>query len=93
MKMTDQSLKIEVGSIVSGLISTESVEITKIQALGTKYSLSFTGVNSRRAGSVIVTRERINALELLTTDGVFNFKGDHHLQIQLLHPPQRPIRR
>ena len=35
--MTNQSLKIEVSSIVPGLISTESVEITKIQSLGTKY--------------------------------------------------------
>ena len=74
--MTDQTLKIEVGSIVSGLTPAESVEITKIQALGSKYSLSYTGVNTRKAGSKIVTPEQIEALELLTVDGEFNFKGD-----------------
>ena len=74
--MTDQTLKIEVGSIVAGLVPTESVEITKIQALGSKYSLSYTGVNTRRAGSKIVTREQAESLEILTADGEFNFKGD-----------------
>ncbi len=74
--MSDQTLKIDVGSIVSGLSPTESVEITKIQALGSKYSLSYTGVNTRKAGSKIVTPEQIEALELLTVDGEFNFKGD-----------------
>ena len=74
--MTDQTLKIEVGSIVSGLTLAESVEITKIQALGKKYSLSYTGVNSHRTGSKIVTTEQIEALEVLTAEGEFNFKGD-----------------
>ena len=74
--MTDQTLKIEVGSIVSGLLPTESVEITKIQALGKKYSLSYTGVNTHRAGSKIVTAEHIEALDVLTSEGEFNFKGD-----------------
>ena len=74
--MTNQKLKIEVGSIVSGLVPAESVEITKIQALGSKYSLSYTGVNTHRAGSKIVTTEQIDALEVLTADGEFNFKGD-----------------
>ena len=74
--MSDQNLKIEVGSIVSGLSPSESVEITKIQALGSKYSLSYTGVNTHRAGSKIVTTEQIEGLEVLTADGEFNFKGD-----------------
>ena len=74
--MTDQTLKIEVGSIVSGLTPTESVEITKIQALGSKYSLTYTGVNTHRAGSKIVTFEQIEALDVLTSEGEFNFKGD-----------------
>ena len=74
--MTDQTLKIEVGSIVSGLMPAESVEITKIQALGSKYSLSYTGVNTHRAGSKIMTLEQIDALDVLTAEGEFNFKGD-----------------
>ena len=73
--MTDQKLKIEVGSIVSGLTPTESVEITKIQALGSKYSLSYTGVNTKKAGSKIITLEQIESLEVLTAEGEFNFKG------------------
>lgn len=74
--MSDQTLKIEVGSIVSGLAPTESVEITKIRPLGSKYSLSYMGVNTRLAGSKIVTLEQIDALEVLTADGEFNFHGD-----------------
>ena len=74
--MTNQTLKIEVGSIVSGLLPTESVEITKIQALGSKYSLTYTGVNTHRAGSKIVTFEQIESLDVLTAEGEFNFKGD-----------------
>ena len=52
--MTDQTLKIEVGSIVSGLTPAESVEITKIQAMGLEYSLSYTEVNTHRAGSILL---------------------------------------
>ena len=74
--MTDQKLKIEVGCIVSGLTPSESVEITKIQALGKKYSLFYTGVNTKKAGSKIVTAEQIDTLEILTSEGEFNFKGD-----------------
>ena len=74
--MTNQMLKIEVGSIVAGLVPAESVEITKIQTLGSKYSLSYVGVNTRRLGSKIVTKEQADALEVLTTDGEFNFWGD-----------------
>ncbi len=74
--MTDQTLKIEVGSLVSGLTPAESVEITKIQALGSKYSLTYTGVNTKKAGSKIVTLEQIEALDVLTAEGEFNFKGD-----------------
>lgn len=74
--MTNQMLKIEVGSIVAGLVPAESVEITKIQTLGSKYSLSYVGVNTRRLGSKIVTKEQTDALEVLTTDGEFNFRGD-----------------
>ena len=74
--MSDQTLKIEVGSIVSGLAPNESVEITKIRPLGSKYSLSFMGVNTRLSSSKIVTPEQIDALEVLTADGEFNFHGD-----------------
>ena len=46
MTMTNQTVKIEAGSIVADLTPAESVEITKIQALGSKYSLTYTGVNT-----------------------------------------------
>ena len=74
--MNEHALKIEVGSIVAGLSPSESVEITKIQALGSKYSLTYTGVNTKKAGSKVVTLEQIDALEVLTSEGEFNFKGD-----------------
>ncbi len=67
---------IEEGNIVKNLIATEAVTIDKIKKLGSKYSLSYTGVNSLKRSSKIVSEEQINTLEVLTSDGQFNFKGD-----------------
>lgn len=40
------------------------------------YSLKFTGVNTNKSSSKVITEEQFCSLEVLTSDGEFNFKGD-----------------
>lgn len=67
---------IEVGNIVKNLIPSEAVKITKVKKLGSSFSLSFTGINSQKSSSKILTASQIDTLEILTDEGEFNFKGD-----------------
>ena len=66
----------EVGQIVKNLIPAEPVKINQIKPLGSMVSLTFTGVNSNRVTSKVITWDQFNALEVLAREGVFNFKGD-----------------
>ena len=67
---------IEIGNIIKNLSPTEAVVIDKIRRLGSKYSLSYTGVNSNLRASKILDEQQLNELEVLTSEGEFNFKGD-----------------
>lgn len=67
---------VEVGDIVKNLSPAEAVEIDKIKKLGSKFSLSYTGVNTRKRASKILDSSQIQALEVLTADGYFNFNGN-----------------
>lgn len=67
---------LEAGNIVNGLIPNEAAQITKIKGLGSKFSVSYIGVNSNMAGNKVLTAEQVEALSVVTTDGEFNFKGD-----------------
>ena len=67
---------IETGNIIKNLSPTEAVIIDKIRKLGSKYSLSYTGVNSNKRASKILDEQQMEALEVLASDGEFNFKGD-----------------
>lgn len=67
---------IETGNIIKNLSPTEAVVIDKIRQLGSKYSLSYTGVNTNKRGSKILDEQQMASLEVLTSDGEFNFKGD-----------------
>lgn len=67
---------IETGNIIKNLSPTEAVVIEKIRKLGSKFSLSYTGVNTNKRGSKILDELQMSALEVLTSDGEFNFKGD-----------------
>lgn len=62
--------------IVKNLIPSEAVVINKIQKLGTMYSLKYTGVNTNKSSSKVITEEEFYALHTLTADGTFNFTGD-----------------
>lgn len=67
---------VQIGDIVCNLKPTESVRIIKIQQLGNSYSLEFIGVTSNTKSSKVVTSQQIEELEVVTSDGSFNFKGD-----------------
>ena len=64
------------GQIVKNLIPTEPVIINQIQSLGSMVSLKFTGVNTNKANTKVITTAAFEQLEVLTTEGTFNFKGD-----------------
>ena len=67
---------IEEGNIIKNLSTSETVIIDKIKKLGSKFSLSFTGVNSRKQSSKILSLEQIEKLQVVTSNGVFNFSGN-----------------
>ena len=69
-------MPIQPGQIVKNLIQAEAVTIDKIQQLGNMVSLKFTGINSKRANSKVISSEDFEQLEIVTQQGTFNFKGD-----------------
>lgn len=64
------------GQIVKNLIPTEPVKITRIRPLGPNFSIQFTGVNTNKSNSKVLSSTECDNLEVLTADGAFNFKGD-----------------
>lgn len=69
-------MTVQLGHIVKNLLNTEPVKIDRIQPLGDRVSLKFTGVNSNHANSKVITKDEFEQLEILTEEGTFNFKGD-----------------
>ena len=69
-------MRLNKGNIVKNLISTEPVEITSIQDFGSDVSIEYTGVNSRENGDVILSKEELDKLELVSQKGSFDFSGD-----------------
>lgn len=69
-------MPIQVGQIVKNLILTEAVTIQQIQVLGKMVSVKYTGINTLRQSSKMLTLEEYAQLEALTSEGVFNFEGD-----------------
>lgn len=67
---------IATNQIIKNLIPTEPVTIIKIQALGNMYSIKYTGINSHKSSTKVVTKEQFDALEVLTSEGEFNFQGN-----------------
>lgn len=64
------------GQIVKNLISSEPVTITRIQPLGAMVSVFFTGVNTHRASSKVISITECENLHILAESGAFNFTGD-----------------
>jgi SNF2 family DNA or RNA helicase len=67
---------IKIGQIIKNLIPNEAVTVNQIQWLGDMVSLKYTGINSNRASSKVITKEQYESLEVLAEEGRFNFKGD-----------------
>ncbi len=67
---------VETGQIVKNLIPSEPVTINKVQKLGSMVSLAFTGVNTNRANTKVISLADYENLEVLTKEGSFNFTGD-----------------
>ena len=67
---------VQIGSIVNNLIPGEPVVITKIQQLGSSFSISYTGINSQKSSSKVIKAAQLDKLEIVTEEGSFNFKGD-----------------
>jgi len=62
--------------IIKNLIPSEAVIINRIQRLGCMYSLKYTGVNTNKTSSKVVSEEEYQSLQTLATEGTFNFSGD-----------------
>ncbi len=69
-------MAIEQGQIVKNLIPSEPVTVNHIQTLGKMVSVKYTGVNTNRSNSKVLTTDEFDKLEVLTEEGSFNFKGD-----------------
>lgn len=67
---------IQPGQIVKNLIPSEPVVITKIQKLGSMMSVAYTGKSTNRANTKVITIADFEALEVLTSEGSYNFQGD-----------------
>jgi superfamily II DNA or RNA helicase len=64
------------GQIVKNLIPNEPVTINHVQPLGTMVSIKFTGINTNRANTKVLSTQEFEQLEVLTEEGRFNFQGD-----------------
>jgi len=69
-------MAVQSGNIVKNLVPTEPVTINQVQPLGTMVSLKYTGVNSKRASTKVISVSEFELLEVLTEEGSFNFTGD-----------------
>jgi superfamily II DNA or RNA helicase len=69
-------MNLEKGQIVKNLLSNEPATIDKIIPLGSKWSVTYIGVNSNKKNSKVLSQSEIDTLEVLTSEGRFNFKGD-----------------
>ena len=69
-------MAVEAGKIIKNLISTEPVTVNQIQPLGTMVSIKYTGVNTNKANTKVISKAEFDILEVLSEEGTFNFKGD-----------------
>lgn len=69
-------MKINQGHIVKNIIPSEPVIINHIQALGSMVSIKYTGVNTNRTNTKVISNAAFEQLEALTEEGTFNFQGD-----------------
>ncbi|MCP4148664.1 MAG: DEAD/DEAH box helicase family protein, partial [bacterium] len=66
----------EAGKIVRNLVADEPVKIIKVQPLGSKVSITYSGINTKIESQRVIDRDTYNSLDVLTDEGTFNFKGN-----------------
>jgi len=64
------------GQVVKNLIPSEPVIINQVQPLGNMVSLRYTGVNTQKSNTKVISKTEFDSLEVLTEEGTFNFQGD-----------------
>jgi superfamily II DNA or RNA helicase len=69
-------MTVEAGQIVKNLIATEPVTVNQIQPLGSMVSIKYTGVNTKKANTKVITLSEFDNLDVLAEEGTFNFQGD-----------------
>jgi superfamily II DNA or RNA helicase len=69
-------MPIEPGQIVKNLLPSEPVTVNQIQPLGSMVSIKFTGINTKRANTKVISKAEFESLEMLSQEGTFNFKGN-----------------
>lgn len=69
-------MSIQLGQIVKNLSPTEPVVINKVQPLGSMVSITYTGKNTNKANSKVISVQEFENLEVVTSEGSFNFQGD-----------------
>ena len=57
-------------------LAPEPVIINKVQPLGSMVSVKFTGINSGKVNTRVISREDYENLEIVTQEGAFNFFGN-----------------
>ena len=67
---------IQPGQIVKNLVSSEPVTINQVQSLGAMVSIKYTGVNTNKTNTKVLSAKEFEQLEILTNEGSFNFSGD-----------------
>ena len=68
--------EIRIGQIIKNLVPNEPITINQIQELGSMVSVRYTGINSSKVSTKVITKEEFEELEILSEEGTFNFKGD-----------------
>ena len=68
--------EIRIGQIIKNLVPNEPITINQIQGLGSMVSVRYTGINSKKVSTKVITKEEFDELEILSEEGTFNFKGD-----------------
>ena len=69
-------MPVSVGQIVKNLIPSEPVSIAQIQQLGLMVSIKYTGINSSKTSTKVISKEEFENLDVLSQEGTFNFNGD-----------------
>ncbi len=65
-----------IGSIVKGLEKDELSIITKLQPLGSSFSVEYSNLKTRNNSSKVLSTSQLESIDVIGREGEFNFKGD-----------------